>query len=82
MFLKTFPRNYEIFESSRTGGEGKVFCHKFDLYFTNLTCYEKITPCLFYKNPFYKNYEAQNRQKIKNILRIFLRLKASNLIRI
>ena len=40
------------------------------------------TPFLFYKNPFYKNHEAQNRQKIKNILRIMLRLKVSNLIRI
>ena len=37
---------------------------------------------LFDKNPFYKNYGAQNRQKFKNILRIMLILKVPNLIRI
>ena len=35
----------------------------------------------FYQIPFYKNHEAQNHQKIKNLLRIMLRLKVSNLIR-
>ena len=39
----------------------------------------ETTPFTFYKNPFYKNYEAQNHQKIKNILRIMPRLKVSNL---
>ena len=34
------------------------------------------------KNPFYKNRVAQNRQKIKNILRIMLKPKVTNLIRI
>ena len=29
----------------------------------------------FYKNSFYKNHQAQNCQKIKNILRIMPRLK-------
>ena len=29
----------------------------------------------FYKNSFYKNHQAQNCQKIKNILRIMARLK-------
>ena len=28
------------------------------------------TPFLFYKNSFYKNYEAENRPKIKNFVRI------------
>ena len=28
----------------------------------------------FYKNPFYKNHQAQNRRKIKNLLRIMPRL--------
>ena len=41
-----------------------------------------ITPFLFYKNSFYKNHKAQICEKIKNILRIMLRLKVSNLIRI
>ena len=30
---------------------------------------------VFYKNSFYKNHQAQNCQKIKNILRILTRLK-------
>ena len=29
----------------------------------------------FYKNSFYKNHQAQNCQKIKNILRVMARLK-------
>ena len=41
-------------------------------------CY--YAPFLLYNNPFYKNHKAQNRRKIKNILRIMLRLKVSNLI--
>ena len=35
----------------------------------------RITPFFFYKNSFYKNHQAQNCQKIKNILRIMARLK-------
>ena len=33
------------------------------------------TVFFFYKNSFYKNYQTQNCQKIKNILRIMARLK-------
>ena len=40
----------------------------------------ETTPFIFYKNPFYKNHEAQNHQKIKTILRIMPRLKVSNLL--
>ena len=45
----------------------------------NGLCYSKF---LLHNNPFYKNREAQYCQKIKIILRILLRLKASDLIRI
>ena len=34
-----------------------------------------IQATFFYKNSFYKNHEAQNSQKIKNIIRIMPRLK-------
>ena len=39
-------------------------------------------PFPFYRNPFYKNHEAQNHQKIKNILKIMLRFRVFNLIKI
>ena len=45
----------------------------------NGLCYSMF---FLYNNRFYKNRETQNCQKIKIILRIVLRLKASDLIRI
>ena len=41
-------------------------------YFSTFFTY---TVFFFYKNSFYKNHQAQNYQKIKNILRIMSRLK-------
>ena len=46
--------------------------NKIDLRICALT--KSLTP-FFYKNSFYKNHQAQNCQKIKNILRIMARLK-------
>ena len=58
--------------NEKTTTDNKITANHFDEFFTSIA--GKLHR-FFYKNSFYKNHQAQNCQKIKNILRIMARLK-------
>ena len=55
------------------GPKHYIFGNQF--YSKNARCSNSMYTVVFYKNSFYKNDQAQNCQKIENILRIMARLK-------